>query len=113
MLPIPLRTLGCSFYHDAYARQHLRPCKHKLTDYDDLLKEIISYYFSERIAQASGLAVKINDVIVDPGFGFAKTLEQNFEFLNNLELFTNRLTLPLLAGVSRKSMIYKTLNSSS
>ena len=50
----------------------------------------------------------INDIIADPGFGFAKTLEQNFELLNHLELF-KRLEVPLLVGLSRKSMIYKTL----
>ena len=52
----------------------------------------------------------IVDMIVDPGFGFAKTTEQNFELLNQLELF-NMLELPVLVGVSRKSMIYKTLET--
>ena len=79
------------------------------TDYDDLVKEIISY-FSERIAKAH--AAKINDIIIDPGFGFAKTTEQNYELLNNMELL-QIVDKPILAGVSRKSMIYKTLNTTS
>ena len=49
-------------------------------------------------------------MIIDPGFGFAKTTDQNFEILSNLELF-KMLELPILAGVSRKSMIYKTLEN--
>jgi dihydropteroate synthase len=48
------------------------------------------------------------DIIIDPGFGFSKTLEQNFELLNNLELF-KMVNKPLLVGVSRKSMVYKKL----
>ncbi len=78
------------------------------TEYNDLVKEVISY-FAERIAAAH--AEKINDIIIDPGFGFAKTLDQNYELLNRLELL-QMLDKPLLAGVSRKSMIYKTLNTS-
>ena len=49
------------------------------------------------------------DVVIDPGFGFAKTLSQNYELLGKLEFFQN-LNCPILCGVSRKSMIYKTLN---
>ncbi len=79
------------------------------TDYNDLEKEVVSY-FAERIAEAH--AKKINDIIIDPGFGFAKTIEQNYELLNNLELL-NILDKPILAGMSRKSMIYKTLNTTS
>ncbi|WP_299113145.1 dihydropteroate synthase [uncultured Winogradskyella sp.] len=79
------------------------------TDYEDLVKDI-NLYFAERIAEAH--AKNINDIIIDPGFGFAKTLEQNYELLNKLELlqFANK---PILAGVSRKSMIYKALDTSS
>lgn len=94
-----------------YIMMHMRgnpKTMQKLTDYDDLLKDI-SYYFSERIAAAN--ASGIIDVIIDPGFGFAKTLEQNFELLNKLELF-NTIEKPLLVGVSRKSMIYKPLKTS-
>mgnify|MGYP003607620523 CR=1 FL=1 len=78
-----------------------------LTQYDDIMKEML-FYFSERIATARTFG--INDLIVDPGFGFAKTLEQNFEVMQKLELF-QMLELPLLIGISRKSMIYKTLDS--
>ena len=66
-------------------------------------------YFSERIAAARSLG--INDLIIDPGFGFAKTLEQNYEVLQQMELF-QQLNAPVLAGISRKSMIYKVLNCS-
>jgi dihydropteroate synthase len=79
------------------------------TEYNDLVKEVITY-FAERIAAAH--AEKINDIIIDPGFGFAKTLDQNYELLNRLELL-QMLDKPILAGVSRKSMIYKTLNTTS
>jgi len=75
--------------------------------YDNVTKEVL-FYFSEKVAQARSLG--INDLIIDPGFGFAKTLEQNFEILDNLELF-QIVALPLLVGISRKSMIYKTLNT--
>jgi dihydropteroate synthase len=78
-----------------------------LTSYTNLIKDII-FYFSQRIAAARDLGIV--DVIVDPGFGFAKTLAQNFELLNGLELL-NVLEKPLLVGVSRKSMIYKSLNT--
>lgn len=77
------------------------------TNYNNLVKDII-FYFSERLMAAKELG--IIDLIIDPGFGFAKTLEQNFQLLNTLELL-NILEKPLLVGVSRKSMIYKTLNN--
>ena len=77
------------------------------TNYVDLVKEVISY-FAERIATAH--AEKINDIIIDPGFGFAKTIEQNYKLLNHMELL-QMLDKPMLAGVSRKSMIYKTLKT--
>lgn len=79
------------------------------TDYDDLVKDINSY-FAERITKAH--AAKINDIIIDPGFGFAKTLDQNYELLNHMKLL-QIVDKPILAGVSRKSMIYKTLNTTS
>lgn len=78
------------------------------TQYDNLIKEML-LYFSERLAKAKALG--IIDIIVDPGFGFAKTREQNFELLNHLELF-KMLDKPILSGISRKSMIYKTLENS-
>lgn len=79
-----------------------------LAQYENVVKEML-FYFSEKVAQARSFG--INDVIIDPGFGFAKTVEQNFEVMNNLELF-QMLELPILVGVSRKSMIYKTLETS-
>ncbi|NKI33070.1 dihydropteroate synthase [Croceivirga thetidis] len=98
-------------YQVPYIIMHMRGTPQtmkSMTDYDDLLKEII-YYFSEKIALANQL--KINDVIIDPGFGFAKTVEQNYFLLKNLALLKN-LDRPILAGLSRKSMLYKTLGIS-
>lgn len=75
----------------------------QFANYDDVMHEII-YYFSEKInkAQQNGII----DVIIDPGFGFSKTLDQNYEVLNKLELLQN-LDVPVLSALSRKSMIYK------
>lgn len=78
------------------------------TDYKNLLKEVI-LFFSERVEKLRILGVK--DIILDPGFGFAKTAKQSYEILQNLDYFKG-LRLPLLAGLSRKSMIYKTLGIS-
>ena len=75
--------------------------------YDHFLKEIF-YYFSEKVQKLRDLGVK--DIIIDPGFGFGKTLEHNYELMNHLEEFS-LFELPLLVGVSRKSMIYKLLGS--
>lgn len=79
-----------------------------LNEYEDLTQDIL-FYFSEKINHARALG--INDVIVDPGFGFSKNIAQNFELLSKLGLFKN-LNTPILAGLSRKSTIYKTLNIS-
>ena len=73
--------------------------------YDHLLKEVF-YYFSEKVQKLRDLGVK--DIILDPGFGFGKTLEHNYELMNHLEEFS-LFELPLLVGISRKSMIYKLL----
>lgn len=75
----------------------------QFTNYDDVMHEMI-YYFSEKINQAQQNG--IIDVIIDPGFGFSKTLDQNYEVLNKLELLQN-LDVPVLSALSRKSMIYK------
>ncbi|MFL1011365.1 dihydropteroate synthase [Flavisericum labens] len=94
-----------------YIMMHMRGTPQTMQqqiDYNNLTKDILSY-FSERIAAAKALG--IIDVIVDPGFGFAKTTAQNFELLNKLELF-EIAEKPVLVGVSRKSMIYKTLETS-
>lgn len=93
-----------------YIMMHMRgtpKTMQSLTDYEDVVKDIL-FYFSERLAAARDLG--IIDVIIDPGFGFAKTLKQNFELLNKLQLF-KIIEKPLLVGVSRKSMIYKTLST--
>ncbi|WP_405210779.1 dihydropteroate synthase [Dokdonia sp. Asnod2-E02] len=92
-----------------YIMMHMRGTPQtmkQLTTYDNFLKEVM-YYFSERVAVAK--SHKINDLIIDPGFGFAKTTAQSFELLNNLDLL-DAFEVPVLAGVSRKSMIYKTLD---
>jgi len=75
--------------------------------YDNVLKEVI-YFMSKQIAKLNHIGV--NDIIIDPGFGFGKTLEHNFELLKNLNYFSF-LESPLLVGISRKSMIYKTLDT--
>lgn len=76
------------------------------TAYKNLITDIY-HYFTERIAQARALGIE--DVVIDLGFGFAKTREQNYQLLDQLEAFKT-LDVPILTGVSRKSMIYKTLN---
>lgn len=76
------------------------------TTYQNLLNEIL-FYFSQKVDQARKMG--INDIIIDPGFGFSKTVEQNFELIKNLNLF-KFLELPVLIGVSRKSTICKVLN---
>lgn len=75
------------------------------TAYKDLIQDIV-HYFSERVAKARSLG--IHDLIIDPGFGFSKTVHQNYELLKKLDLLRN-IGLPLLTGLSRKSMIYKVL----
>ena len=74
--------------------------------YEDVTKDIIRF-FSEQIFKLHQL--KMNDIIIDMGFGFGKTLQHNYEILSNLALFKN-LDAPILIGVSRKSMLYKPLD---
>ena len=98
-------------YNVPYIMMHMRgnpQTMQSLTQYDDIVKEML-FYFSEKVKKARSLG--INDLILDPGFGFAKTIDQNYEVLQKMKLF-NLLEVPILAGVSRKSMIYKTLNNS-
>ena len=93
-----------------YVMMHMRGTPETMmqnTDYTNLTKEVI-YYFSERIAKARSFG--INDLIVDPGFGFSKTLDQNYDLFNDLELF-RYLNAPLLIGISRKSMIQKKIKT--
>lgn len=73
--------------------------------YDDLMKEIM-LYFAEKIQQLRDLGQK--DIILDPGYGFAKTIEHNYHLLHHQEML-NVFELPLLVGISRKSMIYRLL----
>jgi dihydropteroate synthase len=98
-------------YNVPYIMMHMRgnpQTMQSLTQYENIVKEML-FYFSEKVQRARSLG--INDLILDPGFGFAKTTDQNYEVLQKMELF-NLLELPVLAGVSRKSMIYKTLGIS-
>lgn len=74
--------------------------------YKDLIKEIIMF-FAEKLQKAKQIG--INDIIIDPGFGFGKTIEHNYKILNELDKF-KILDCPVLVGISRKSMIYKILN---
>lgn len=77
--------------------------------YKDLISDIL-YYFSEKVSQLR--ALNVNDIIIDVGFGFGKTLEHNYELLQKLALFKS-LEVPVLAGLSRKSMLYKLLETNS
>lgn len=81
---------------------------HKSSKNDVLFRDMI-YYFSEKLQQLTKLGIA--DVIIDPGFGFSKTLDQNYDLLSKLELF-HLLERPILIGLSRKSMIYKKLELS-
>ena len=75
--------------------------------YDDVTKEVLDYFIQKtNDCKRAG----INDIIIDPGFGFAKTTDQNFTLLNNLDIF-KMLQKPILAGISRKGTIYKTLRT--
>lgn len=79
----------------------------QLTDYDNLIQDIF-YYFSKKIAE---LHLKgVNDIIIDPGFGFSKTIDQNYELMASLKGFSI-FELPLLVGISRKKMIYNLIES--
>ena len=94
--------------HAPYILMHMQgePANmQKHPDYADVVKEVLQF-LTERSLRAKELGIK--DVIVDPGFGFGKTVEHNFRLLDHLEHF-HHLELPLLVGFSRKSMINKTL----
>lgn len=93
-----------------YIMMHMRgtpKTMQSLTQYDDIMKAMM-LYFAQKISQARSLG--INDLILDPGYGFSKTTEQNFEVLQKSEIFQH-LNVPILVGLSRKSMIYKTLET--
>lgn len=92
----------------AYVLMHMRgtpATMQELTDYADVTAEVITD-LSRKVYELRGLGV--NDIIIDPGFGFAKTASQNFRLLNELGEFC-RMGMPVLAGISRKSMIWRTL----
>lgn len=79
----------------------------KNPEYDNVVKEMM-YYFSEKVQRMRDLGAK--DIIIDPGFGFGKTLEHNYMLMNKLEEF-QIFELPILVGISRKSMIYRLLGN--
>ncbi len=92
-----------------YIAMHMRgnpSTMNKLTEYENLLTEMVSY-FQKKIYRMSQLGIK--DVIIDPGFGFAKSIEQNYYVLSHLDYF-RWLGKPMAVGLSRKSMIWKTLS---
>ena len=94
----------------AYVLMHMRgnpETMSSLTDYEDVTAEVLED-LAFKLAELRQLGVA--NVIIDPGFGFAKTVEQNFRLLRDLEVFCS-LGCPLLAGLSRKSMIWKTLGT--
>lgn len=78
------------------------------TGYHNITKEV-NLHLSEKVKKVKDLGV--NDIIIDPGFGFAKTLEENYELMQHLEML-HIFDLPILVGISRKSMIYKLLKTS-
>lgn len=80
---------------------------HKDTFYDDLLEDML-VYFTRQITKATEAGIQ--DVIIDVGFGFSKTIQQNYSILKHLSVF-QQLDKPILAGLSRKSMLYKLLNT--
>ncbi len=92
-----------------YVAMHMRGTPENmqgLTDYDDVVEEVLRYFrdFEKKAADAG-----IREWILDPGFGFAKTVEQNYELLRRLREITQAFDWPVLVGLSRKSMIYKVL----
>ena len=97
-------------YQVPYVLMHLKGTPQNMQnnpEYDDIINEITNY-FIDKTNQLK--ALKVKDVILDVGFGFGKTLEHNYTILNHLNRFS-KLEYPILAGISRKSMLYKVLNS--
>lgn len=97
-------------HHSPYIAMHMKgtpQTMRTMTSYDDIINDMLDY-FQKKIVKFRNAG--INDIIIDPGFGFAKTLEQNYEILGGLDLF-QVLDVPILVGVSRKSMIYKVLKT--
>ena len=94
-----------------YVLMHMRGTPRTMqqqTDYDDVVEAVMMYFASElRTLRRLGVI----DVILDPGFGFAKTLDQNYTLMRALSEFEARFEEPLLVGISRKSMIYRLLDT--
>ncbi len=82
---------------------------HKEASYDNLLTNVLDYFIMQ-LSKAKEFGIK--DVTIDPGFGFSKTMEQNYSLLQNLHIF-KKLDKPILAGLSRKRMLYKLLDTTS
>lgn len=98
-------------YQVPYIAMHMRGTPQTMqnyTDYQNIVKDIL-FYFSQVKDRARQL--QINDLIIDPGFCFSKTLSQNYELMQQLSLF-KALECPILVGISRKSMLYKLLGTS-
>lgn len=97
-------------YKAVYIAMHMQGTPETMQNkptYKNITKEVL-FYFSKRKQEAFNAG--INDVIIDPGFGFGKTIEHNYEILKNLHHFKT-LECPLIVGLSRKSMLYKTLKT--
>ena len=96
--------------HVPYIIMHMQGTPQSMQDnphYNCIEKEVVNYFYVKiKTLEQKG----VNNIIIDPGFGFGKTLEHNYQLLNNLEELHN-LKLPLLVGISRKSMIYKVLET--
>lgn len=93
-----------------YILMHMRgtpQTMNKLTDYENFIQDVF-YYFSQKVAELHLLGV--NDIIIDPGFGFSKTIDQNYELMAHLKGFSI-FEMPLLVGISRKRMIYNLTGS--
>jgi dihydropteroate synthase len=103
--------LKIAYKHNApYVMMHMKGMPNnmmKQNKYKNLLIDIL-YYFSKKIEAVR--TAKVNDIIIDPGFGFSKNIDQNYGLLKNLDLLKS-LELPILVGLSRKSMIYKLLKT--
>ena len=96
--------------HVPYIIMHMQGTPQSMQDnphYNCIEKEVVNYFYVKiKTLEQKG----VNNIIIDPGFGFGKTLEHNYQLLNNLEEL-HTLELPLLVGISRKSMIYKLLET--
>jgi dihydropteroate synthase len=99
-----------SKYQAPYILMHMRGTPKTMTQlstYENLIKDVTDY-FHAKVTQLQTHGIK--DIMLDPGFGFAKTVQQNFQLLNSLDYF-KILNKPLLVGISRKSMIWRTLST--